>query len=306
MFFWCWRVDAGRSQWLIAALLPHDKSVNFAFCFFMRPFMLKTVLKRRILPLALAHALALAGALGTAQMACAQPAVPALVAAAANMQTALTELLPLFEKQGKGTISLSLGSSANLVRQIQQGLPAELFLSADEDFAYQLADSGLTPDRGVVYAIGRLVLVVPKGSALRLDAQLAGLKDALNSAPGSVQKFAIANPELAPYGKAAVQALQKQAAWTLVQPKLVMGESIAQATQYVSSGAASAGISALALVLAPAVADRVRYVVVARELHAPIRQRMVLLKTAGPTARAFYGFLQSPAAKLVLQRHGYE
>lgn len=244
---------------------------------------------------------------GWASPAAAQSAPgPALVAAAANMQTALNELVPLFEREGKGKVSLSIGSSANLVRQIQQGLPAELFLSADEDFALRLADAGLTPDRGVVYATGRIVLVVPKDSPLKLDPQLAGLKDALKSSPDSVQKFAIANPELAPYGKAAVQALQKQAVWPQLQPKLVMGENIAQTTQYISSGAAPAGITALALVLAPAVADKVRYVVVASELHAPIRQRMVLLKTASPSARAFYDFLQSPAAKQVLQRYGYE
>ena len=234
------------------------------------------------------------------------PGSAPLVAAAANMQTALTELVPLFEKQDNRRLSLTIGSSANLVRQIQQGLPAELFLSADEDFVLRLADAGLSIDRGAVYATGRIVLATPKDSPLKLDPQLAGLKETLNSAPDSVQKFAIANPELAPYGKAAVQALQKQAIWPLLQAKVVMGENIAQTTQYISSGAAPAGITALALVLAPAVANKVRYVVVAPELHAPIRQRMVLLKTAGPTARAFYDFLLSPAAKQVLQRYGYE
>lgn len=234
------------------------------------------------------------------------PGSAPLVAAAANMQTALTELVPLFEKQDNRRLSLTIGSSANLVRQIQQGLPAELFLSADEDFALRLADAGLSIDRGAVYATGRIVLATPKDSPLKLDPQLAGLKETLNSAPDSVQKFAIANPELAPYGKAAAQALQKQAIWPLLQAKVVMGENIAQTTQYISSGAAPAGITALALVLAPAVANKVRYVVVAPELHAPIRQRMVLLKTAGPTARAFYDFLLSPAAKQVLQRYGYE
>jgi molybdate transport system substrate-binding protein len=169
-----------------------------------------------------------------------------------------------------------------------------------------LADAGLSADRGVVYATGRIVLVVPKDATLSLDPQLDGLKTTLASAPDSLSKFAIANPELAPYGKAAVQALQKQAIWPLLQTRLVMGENIAQTTQYISSGAAPAGISALALVLAPAVADKVRYVVVASALHAPIRQRMVLLKTASPTARAFYAFLQSPAARQVLQRYGYE
>lgn len=232
---------------------------------------------------------------------------PTLVAAAANLQPALAELVPLFESReaarlAPSRIALSLGSSSNLVRQIQQGLPAELFLSADEDFAIRLYDAGLTTDRGVVYATGRIVLVAPKASTLALDAGLHGLKAA---APG-LGKFAIANPELAPYGKAAQQALQKQGIWLALQPKLVIGENIAQTTQYVSTGAAQAGITALSLVLAPVVAGQLRHVVISDDLHAPIRQRMVLLKTAGPGARAFYEFLQSPAARDVLLRHGYQ
>lgn len=250
--------------------------------------------------------LALALGLVLARDAQAQTPAPALVAAAANMQTALTELVPLFEKEGKGKVSVNIGSSANLVRQIQQGLPAELFLSADEDFALKLVDAGLTTDRGVVYATGRLVLATLKESPLKLDPQLAGLKESLNSGADNGQKFAIANPELAPYGKAAVQAMQKQGIWSQAQPRLVLGESLAQTTQYISTGAAPSGMTALALVLSPAMTERVRYVVVAADLHAPIRQRMVLLRTAGPASRAFYDFLQSPLAKAVLQRYGYE
>ena len=227
---------------------------------------------------------------------------PALVAAAANLQPVLGELLPLFEREQKGRLTLSIGSSANLVQQIQQGLPAELFMSADEDFALRLADAGLTRDRGVVYATGRIVLLVPAGSPLRLDPQLAGLKAGLPQ----LRRFAIANPELAPYGRAAVQALQKLDLWSALQGRVVLGENIAQATQYVSSGAAEAGITALSLVLAPELGSRVRYVLIPEALHAPVRQRMVLLKAAGPAARAFYDFLQSPAARAVLARYGYQ
>lgn len=226
---------------------------------------------------------------------------PALVAAAANLQPVLAELVPLFEREQKSRVRINIGSSANLVRQIQQGLPAELFLSADEDFALRLADAGLTLDRGLVYATGRLVLLVPADSPLALDPQLRGLKAGLSQ----VQKFAIANPELAPYGKAAVQVLQKLDLWPAVQGKIVLGENIAQTTQYVSTGAAQAGITALSLALAPELATRVRYVLLPDDLHAPVRQRMVLLKNAGPAARAFYEFLQSARAKAVLSRYGY-
>lgn len=226
---------------------------------------------------------------------------PALVAAAANLQQVLAELVPLFEREQAARVSVTLGSSANLVRQIQQGLPAELFLSADEDFALRLADAGLTLDRGTVYATGRIVLLVPSDSPVTLDARLNGLKAALPH----IQKFAIANPELAPYGRAAVQALQKLALWPALKPRIVLGENIAQTTQFVSSGAAQAGITALSLVHVPEVAARVRYVLIPDDLHAPLRQRMVLLKNAGPAARAFYDFLQSRAAKAVLARYGY-
>ena len=226
---------------------------------------------------------------------------PALVAAAANLQQVLVELVPLFEREQKGKISLSIGSSANLVRQIQQGLPAEIFMSADEDFALRLADAGLSQDRGVVYATGRLVLAVPAASALKLDPQLQGLRAGL----GQIEKFAIANPELAPYGKAAVQALQKLNVWSVLQPKMVLGENIAQTTQYLSTGAAQAGMTALSLVLAPEVASRLRYVLIPQDLHAPLRQRMVLLKNASPQAVQFYTFLQGEPARKIFQRYGF-
>ena len=229
------------------------------------------------------------------------PSKPALVAAAANLQQVLVELVPLFEREQKGKISLSIGSSANLVRQIQQGLPAEIFMSADEDFALRLADAGLSQDQGVVYATGRLVLAVPVASALKLDPQLQGLKAGL----GQIEKFAIANPELAPYGKAAVQALQKLNVWPALQRKMVLGENIAQTTQYLSTGAAQAGMTALSLVLAPEVASRLRYVLIPQDLHAPLRQRMVLLKNASPQAVQFYTFLQGEPARKIFQRYGF-
>ncbi|ABE42126.1 molybdate ABC transporter substrate-binding protein [Polaromonas sp. JS666] len=261
--------------------------------------------RRRVAAAGLLHlALALQLGSGLVSPASAQDAGssrPALIAAAANLQPVLAELVPLFERGQKSRVRVNIGSSANLVRQIQQGLPAELFLSADEDFALRLADAGLTPDRGLVYATGRLVLLVPAGSPLALDPQLRGLRSGLSQ----VQKFAIANPELAPYGRAAVQVLQKLDLWPALQGKIVLGENMAQATQYVSTGAAQAGITALSLALAPELATRVRYVLLPDDLHAPLRQRMVLLKNAGPAAHAFYEFLQSAPAKAVLMRYGY-
>jgi molybdate transport system substrate-binding protein len=239
-----------------------------------------------------------------ATRALAQSAAAVRVAAAANLQPALTEIVALFASQGGAApaVTVTYGSSANLVRQIQQGLPADLFLSADEALADRLVAAGLTLEAGAVYAVGRLALLVPSASGIALDAQLNGLKTSLPQ----ITKFALANPELAPYGHAAVEALQKTGLWPALQGKLVMGDNIAQATQYVTSGAAQAGLTALSLAREPAVAARTRHVVVAADMHAPLRQRMVLLKLAGTAPRAFYAFMQSPEARAVLARHGYE
>jgi molybdate transport system substrate-binding protein len=120
-----------------------------------------------------------------------------------------------------------------------------------------------------------------------------------------VKHFAIANPQHAPYGRAARQALERLALWEMARPKLVLGENIAQATQFVTSGAAQAGITALSLALAPEVARLSRHLVLPAHLHEPLRQRMVLLKGARPGARDFYDFLQGPAARRVFERYGF-
>lgn len=244
-------------------------------------------------------ALAAASALGA--RAADGRARPALVAVAASVQSAMEEIAAQWMRATGSQLSLTYGASGNFVRQIQQGLPAELFLCADEEFALKLLDLGLARDRGVIYASGRLALFVAKDSPITLDAQLRGLKEGW----GSVRKFAIANPELAPYGRAAREALQTAGWWEQAQAKLVLGESIAQATQFVSTGAAQAGMTALS-VLAQSEAGRTgRFIDLPDNLHAPLRQRMVLMKQAGPAATAFYEYLQTAPAKAVLRRHGF-
>jgi molybdate transport system substrate-binding protein len=243
---------------------------------------------------------ALAGLLPVAAPAAGQ-ARPALIAAAASVQGALDEIAADWMRSTGLRLAITYGASGNLVRQVQQGLPAELFLSADEAFALQLAQAGLARDQGVVYAAGRLALIVPRASALVLDPQLDGLK----AGWASVGKFAIASPELAPYGKAAREVLQAVGLWGDAQAKLVLGESVGQATQFVTTGAAQAGITALSLLAAGEAAHRTRHVALPESLHTPLRQRMVLLKTAGGVAAAFYRHLQTEAVKTVLRRHGF-
>lgn len=231
-------------------------------------------------------------------------AAPPTVAAAANVKPAIEELAALFEQQpGGGRLRLVFGSSGNFVAQILQGAPFHLFVSADEATVFRLADAGRTEDRGRVYALGRLVLLAPKGSPLQVDPELKDLAAALRD--GRVTKLAIANPEHAPYGQRAREALQHAGLWELAQPKLVVAENVSQAVQFAMSGSAQGGFVAYSLAQVPAVAQIGRYALVPASFHAPLTQRMALIKGAPPLARAFHDFLLTPAAQAVWQRHGF-
>jgi molybdate transport system substrate-binding protein len=224
------------------------------------------------------------------------------VAAASDLQFVLPELVAAFKKKGGGEARLVMGSSGNLARQIEAGAPFELFLSADESLVERLAAAGRTEDRGVLYGVGQLVLVVPKRSTMVLDPQLAGLAQALKD--GAVRRIAIANPDHAPYGRAAREALQSIDAWSLASPRIVLGESVTQAAQFLSTGAVDAALIAVTLIHAQGLAERTRHVIVADALHKPLRQRMVLVKGARPAARELYVFLQSDQAKAAFARVG--
>ena len=224
-----------------------------------------------------------------------------LVAAASDLKFALTDVVEQLERETPHRFALNFGSSGTFTQQIKHGLPAELFLSADESYVFELADAGLTLGRGSLYAVGRIALFAPWPSKLLLDAELQGIK----AQWASVTKFAIANPEHAPYGRAAQQALQKLGRWDMVQPKLVLGENISQATQFVSTGAAQVGITALSLALAQRVAKVGQHVVLPAELHAPLRQRMVRMKNSGPAAVALYNYLQTDKAQATLKKYGF-
>ncbi len=224
------------------------------------------------------------------------------VAAASNLKFVLADLLPMYRQQSGLEVQLSLGASGALVQQIRQGLPVMLFVSADEERVDELVKAGWTQDAGQRYATGRLAVLVLKDSPLPLEGGLKAVVQALHKQ----DKLAIANPETAPYGLAAQQALNHEGAWALVQPHLVKGESIAQTTQFVVTGAAAAGITALSLVMAPEVVQRTRFKVIPAGFHAPLHQKLVLLKGANPETRQFRDFLLSPAARAVFQRHGYD
>lgn len=225
------------------------------------------------------------------------------VAAASDLKFALEDIAARFRADTQKELRLSFGSSGNYFRQIGQGAPFQLFLSADEDFVFRLHDAGKTADRGVLYATGRIVLFAPQGSPLAVDARMAGLKAALER--NAIRRFAIANPEHAPYGRAAEQALRKLGLWDALQGRLVLGENVSQAAQFATGGSAQGGIFAYSLALAPGIAQQGQYILLPEDLHAPLRQRMVLAKGAGETARAFYNYLQQAAARRILTQYGF-
>lgn len=227
----------------------------------------------------------------------------AVVAAAADLKFAVEEIAARFAADTGRSVRLVFGSSGNFTRQIQEGAPFQMFMSADEDLVFRLADAGKTEDRGTIYATGRIVLFAPTGSTLVPDAQLRDLKAALQD--GRLKRFAIANPAHAPYGKRAEEALRRAGLWEQIQPRLLLGENVAQAAQFAVSGDTQGGIVAYSLVLSPQLTSRGRFVLIPQDWHQALRQRMVLLKGADESARAFYAYLQQPRAREVMRRFGF-
>ena len=228
---------------------------------------------------------------------------PPVIAAASDLQFALEEAAEAFSSETGLGVALAFGSSGNFVRQIRQGAPFQVFLSADEAYVDALAADGVTEGEGDLYGIGRIVILVPRGSRLKPDGTLRDLAAALED--GRLQKFAIANPDHAPYGRRAEEALRHAGLWEAIEDKLVLGENASQAAQFALSGAADGGIVAYSLALAPNFSGRGEYALIPQDRHAPLRQRMVLLKGAGETARRFYAFVASASGRAILKRYGF-
>lgn len=228
---------------------------------------------------------------------------PPTVAAAASVQSALTEIAQAFERERGQRVSLVFGASGTLTRQIRDGAPFEAFFAADEAFPAQLAKDGRTEGAAVVYAVGRLAIFAPTGSPLVPDPDLRGLADLLTR--GAVTRFAIANPDVAPYGRAAETVLRKRGLLDRIRPRLVLGESVAQAAQFATTGNAVGGLIAYSQVLAPEFAGRGAHAVILDADYPPLRQAMVRLKGASPVANAFVDYVRQAAARAILRRHGF-
>ena len=228
---------------------------------------------------------------------------PPLVAAAASLRHVFPALGRAWVDAGGVRPEVSFGSSGNLYRQIAQGAPFDLFLSADEEQALKLARVGATEGEGMVYAVGRLALLVPRHSPLALDPTLVDLARALDD--GRLRRLAIANPAHAPYGRAAREALVQAALWERLSDRLLLAENAAQAVQFALARAADGGLVPWALALSGRVSREARHTLIDAAMHTAIAHRMVLLTPDGAQARALYRFLAGPEARDIFKRFGF-
>lgn len=225
------------------------------------------------------------------------------VAAAADLQSAMQEVAARFQRETGKSVKVIYGSSGNLFQQIQNGAPFDVFFSANLEYPKKLEAAGLSePGSYYPYARGKIVLWVPNGSKLDLGSGLRALLDP------AVKRVAIANPQHAPYGRAAVAALQKQDLYEELKNKFVFGENISQTASFVVSGAADAGIVALALALSPDMKDKGRYAEVPAADYPPIEQACIILKSSRQkeTAQRFLAFVKSAAVSDLLKTYGFD
>jgi molybdate transport system substrate-binding protein len=225
-----------------------------------------------------------------------------LVAAAADLRYAFEEVGRAFRARTGVPVTFSFGSSGHLAYQLEHGAPFDLLFSANEAFVHRLAEQGLVLRETVqLYAVGRIVLWVRRENPLPVERGLAALLDP------RVRYVAIANPEHAPYGEAARQALVRSGLYARVRAKLVYGENVSSALQLVQSGNADAGIVALSLALAPPVTREGRFWLVPQWLHEPIRQAagVVTRSRRQPEARAFLDFVNGPRGRPTMRRYGF-
>jgi len=222
------------------------------------------------------------------------------VAAAADLKFAMDEIVTNFKAAHPGDeVAVVYGSSGQFNTQIQQGAPYDLFFSADINFPKELAKAGLASSEVTPYAVGRIVLWSPSMDASKMT--LASLDDP------KITHVAIANPQHAPYGKRAEEALRAAGMWDKIQPKLVFGENIAQTAQFVQTGNAQIGILALSLVISPELAKKGGYYLIPDTLHKPLEQGFVITKRAekNPLAKSFADYMGSKDVRAVMAKYGF-
>jgi molybdate transport system substrate-binding protein len=223
-----------------------------------------------------------------------------LVAAAADLRFAFEELRPLFLEQCDCDLEFSFGSSGNFATQIEQGLPADVFFSANVAFVERLEAGGhILPETKQLYAVGRIVLAKHNSVGEELD----DLEDLLEPA---FRRVSIANPDHAPYGVAAQEAMTAAGVWEEVRSRLVLGENASQATQFVESGDAQAGIVPLSLAIR--LEASLSYVLIEESMHTQMNQATaVLTRSENPElALSFIEFVNSDEGRELMARYGFE
>ena len=224
------------------------------------------------------------------------------IAAASDLSFAFKEIVAEFEQTTGNHVKLTLGSSGNFYAQIQNGAPFDLYFSADIGYPRKLEEAGLVlPGSLYPYAVGRIVLWAGHGSHLDLSKGLEVLRDP------TIKKIAIANPKHAPYGRAAVAAMEHFKVYDQIKDRLILGENISQAAQFIESGACDAGIIALSLALAPAMKAAGQYWEIPATAHSPLEQGAVILKHSKhpEAARQFLEFMKGSQGQEIMKRYGF-
>lgn len=224
------------------------------------------------------------------------------VAAASDLNFAFKELVAEYEKMTGNHIKLSLGSSGNFYSQIQNGAPFDLYFSADIGYPRKLEEAGLTvPGSLYRYAVGRIVIWTGHESQINVAKGIDALRES------KIKKIAIANPKHAPYGRAAVAAMEHFKVYEQVKDKLVMGENISQAAQFVESGACEIGVIAMSLAMAPAMKTRGTYWEIPAEAHSPLEQGGVIMRSSQrqETAKQFLAFIKGAQGQEIMTRYGF-
>jgi molybdate transport system substrate-binding protein len=226
------------------------------------------------------------------------------IAAASDLKFAVDEIVEEFEKRNRGIrVRVSYGSSGNYYAQLSNQAPFDVFLSADVEFPRRLSRQGLTlPESEFAYAVGRIVIWVPASSPIDVEKlEIASLRHP------SVTRIAIANPQHAPYGRAAEAAMRSSGVYEAVRSKIVLGENIAQTMQFIQSGNTEIGIVALSLAVAPRLRGQGRYWEIPLDRYPRMEQGGVILKWAKDpdAAKTFRAFLMEPGGRAILKKFGF-
>lgn len=234
---------------------------------------------------------------------CSKPSEKIIVATAANVQYVMKELKTEFEKETGKEIQIVVSSSGKLTAQIREGAPFDIFVSADTKYPEEIFNKGGSDEKPKIYAYGTLALW-----SLSIPKNELNLKVLTTD---KVKKIAVPNPKMAPYGEAAEQALQKENLLEPLKSKIVYGESIAQAAQYITTGSVEAGFTALSVILAPEMKGKGQYTIIDSTSYKPIAQAALLLRHSDnspkkETSQKFYDFLFSKKAKAIFKKYGYK